>query len=244
MPNRLLLFFPLMQACATVEVAGPIASHAAIASLRPVPIPYGDDGDHEDDDDTDSPDVAMAAGALIERGISDFHRDDHEQAVEFFRRALDTGRLNDAGRTLAYWHVFMSNMMLGRQDLSNEALSSFVTVGQDVLDLRDDVQFAVSVDGDFVERFELQRKLSQGRAILSARWALDRPGYGRSLHRPVLVRSMRELLHFLAIVSDCRDVLDEATMARHCYRDATRRIEEIKVDCGSGQQESFFFDLR
>lgn len=203
-----------------------------VASVDPVPMPL-------------PPTVAAApsdaetatAGALLKRAF-DFFKDDHNaEAAATFRAALATGNLNDAGRALAYWHIYLSEQSQGRANQGIDALASFVVVAQDVLSIREQLRYAEDDSGDFVDRFDLKRRLSRARAILSAAWAGQTGAFGRSAEQPVLVHNSAERDFFLQMMPPCGHP--------HGRRVATRqedRVQQVDLSCvGETNQASYYF---
>ena len=61
-----------------------------------------------------APDDGDRASFFLRLGFTSFRYDNHQAAALAFRDAISTGSLNDAGRALAYWHIFMAEKNLGR----------------------------------------------------------------------------------------------------------------------------------
>ncbi len=178
---------------------------------------------------------ARAAGVLLERAIVAFRAGELGNASDDFTRAIRTGRLNDAGRSLAYWHVFLAEKQMGNTSVSSDALSSFVVVAADLVADR-----AGGVE-DFVVRFDLRGKLARARATLSANWANRSPVFGRTQASAVPVRSAQEMHYFLALVSPCPSLRSQ---------DVTQELlggsfQAITMTCGGadGASSRYFFDV-
>jgi hypothetical protein len=152
--------------------------------------------------DTQLEEDTSAAG-LLERGFAHFRQDQARAAGDSFRAAINTGHLNDAGRALAYWHIYLAERSSGNLEGGADALSSFIVVGQDVLEVRGNTKYAVDENGDFVERFDLERRLARARAILSATWAAKVPKFGRTQTHPVPIVDSSEIEYFLEAAPAC-----------------------------------------
>ena len=197
-----------------------------------------------------SPDEESSAGLLLQQGLAYFRRARNAAAARCFARAIGTGHLNEAGRALAYWHIFVAERTGGRMDESHEALASFVVVAENVLRLRDDDRFAQDHTGDFVDRFDLRRRLAQGRAVLSAAWA-DRSRYfGRSAGNPVPVHDRDELRYFLDLVPTCADARQRRFVAAARLTDGAageETSEHFSISCEDDDRDTYVeyhFELR
>ncbi len=172
-----------------------------------------------------------SAAGLLERAFVHFQDDEHQEAAAAFRAAIGTGNLNDAGRALAYWHIFLSDSLNDREDDGTDALASFVVVGQDVLDSRNTMRYAVTSTGDFVERFNLSNRLSKARAMLSVKWANRVPQFGHSPDQAIPVFDEAEAEHFVRLVSPCSEAIERDVSRDVIHHGQTARIERITIDC-------------
>lgn len=209
-----------------------------MASMRPVAVPVAPPPPLDED---------APAGVLLERGMDSFGVDNFDDSSRAFQAAISTHRLNDAGRVLAYWHIFLSEHNLGNHQASTDALSSFVASAEEVISMREEVQFAVDATGDFVDRFDLHERLARGRALLSAAWAGQHRDFGRSQARPVPVRSGAEALYFLDAVTPCdqgtRSFDRRALTFGAASAATTERITVQCVDDGAFNAD-YYFDVR
>jgi hypothetical protein len=207
-----------------------------VASLDPVaPPPVLDDEELN---------PAAAAGALLEQGMVLFRNGEFSAASSAFGYAIATDRLNNAGRALAYWHVYVSQQQLGRVDASADALTSFVVVAEDVLEVRSSMRFAVNEAGDFVDRFELPSKLRRARAMLSATWAGRVEQFGRSVQQPVPVHDEDELDQFLSIVAPCNEGGRQDQMRHQVPTESGHPVHRVTLSCGGlDNTVNYFFDM-
>jgi hypothetical protein len=182
-------------------------------------------------DDTDAP------GILLERGLRHFSSSENAPASAAFQAAISTGRLNDAGRALAYWHIFVAEQRAGDVDDSTNALQSFVAVAEEILEARDEVRYAVSESGDFVDRFEVEDKLDRGRAILSATWAGRNANFGRTAERPVPIHTPSELTYFLELASPCTSE-GQRSVSRRALQP---NLEQVTLSCASVGSVEYYF---
>lgn len=181
----------------------------------------------------------LPAGELLSMALTTYHAESYREAEGFFIRALRTGNLNDAGRALAYWHLGTAYNKLGDVDSECEAMSSFISVAEDVIGMRDERHFAVNEDGtDFVEGFELQRKLTQARTVLNSVWARRTDYFGRSIGFSVPVGSNEDILYFLGqFTVGCPP---GAKAQVNAMQDG---IYRATVSCGPKTEELYFYML-
>ncbi len=183
-------------------------------------------------------------GTLLERGLGYFRDNEPDEAVEAFQMAIDTNKLNDAGRVLAYWHIFIAERQVGHIDQSSEALAGFVAIAEDIVAMRSEVRYAVSAAGDFVKRFDLLLKLNHARALLSATWAHRASYFGRSVNRPILVHNAEELGYFLEFAAPCPTLSGRRVQRQKTKDRLGHPIHQITVSCGRGAGVfNFFFDV-
>ncbi|MCC6897466.1 MAG: hypothetical protein IT377_00750 [Polyangiaceae bacterium] len=219
----------LLAGCAspTVGLQGHQLDRPMLASMDEVPTVGAPASPRAGDEGGDD-----SAGALLERGFYHFNRNEHGKARASFAAAIGTNNLNDAGRSLAYWHIYLASRRSADEDGAAEALSSFIVVSQDVLEVRDEMRYAVSDSGsDFVQRFNLEARLARARAAMSAMWAKRAPDFGRTAERAVPVRDSAELGFFLELEPVC-----EGEAARQVDRQAVASpaggaLEQVTLFC-------------
>jgi hypothetical protein len=221
----------LVSGCETPRgQARDLGGRPALASIQPVMIapPPGEPAPEIEED--------TSAAGLLEKGFSYFRQEQARAAGDAFRAAIDTGHLNDAGRALAYWHIYLAERSSGNMEAGVDALSSFVVVGQDVLDVRGDTKYAVDENGDFVARFDLENRLARARAVLSASWADKVKQFGRSNSHPVPIQDTSEIEYFLEVAPPC-----DKTVRRRVEKLPTAPGEptHVTVTCESGPQGAF-----
>lgn len=188
---------------------------------------------------------AAAAGALLEQGMIHHRQGEFDHAARAFGYAIDTGRLNNAGRALAYWSIFQCASEMGRVDRSANALMSFVVVAEEVFDVRKSLRYAVNAAGDFVDRFDLEVKLQRARAVLSATWATRVPLFGRTVDSPVPVYDHEELGYFLDIVAACEGGERDDRAERQVSDLRGRAVHRVTLTCGGlGKNVDYFFDVQ
>ena len=176
----------------------------------------------------------LTAAALLERGFADFLAGKLAQASDDFSKATRTGELNDAGRVLAYWHVHIAERALGHEDLSAEALSSFIVVAEDL------IRGQTASQSDFVERFDVRGRLEQARALLAATWAQRVPEFGRSAANPIRMHSPAEVTFFLHFASTCGD--QNMNAERHSHVAVrVEGAEHVTIRCADDQPSREFF---
>ena len=186
--------------------------------------------------------VDGSAGGHLGQAFKFFETEQWIFSISSFRAALMTGNLNDAGRAISYWHISLAFIELGEDDKSLESLASFIVIGQDILDAREAlVRYAITEDGDFVERFGLPNKLAIARAITNYEWASRSDYYGRSRETAVIAHNKTELDHFAAVIrNSCDGECDfERAMLRN--KDGTTVSPYTEMMTLRGQDTEQFF---
>ena len=136
----LLTLLPLF-ACGSSQTAR-ITKRPMVASMQPMaPAPV----EVEERDES--------ASAHLERAFHAFRIAEYENAALSFEAAIGTNNLNDSGRALAYWHVYLCRAQNGDEDAAADALMSFTVVAEDMLDDSDQFSHEYLSSRDFVERF-------------------------------------------------------------------------------------------
>lgn len=203
-----------------------------VASMQPVsPGPQPAAADPHFDD---------TASGFLERAFHHFRRDEYVASSTAFSSAIRTNNLNDAGRALAYWHVHLCQYELGKIDASAEALMSFSTVAEQMVQERTVNPFSYGANRDFMARFNIEGRLARARALLSATWVARSGDYGRSSDIPVRVESSEELEAFLELAPPCNNA-DERQIDRRVLdsRDA-RSLEEVVLYCDNQREGQRF----
>lgn len=119
--------------------------------------------------------VLKGAGELMADGIMAIDIGNYELAAKSLQGALNTGQLNDIGKVLAYWNLFVSAIKLKRDGMND--LFSFIVIAEDIISVRSEVRYFVEEDGtDFVDRFDLQNKLRIAHNIMEAAWGCSKEG--------------------------------------------------------------------
>lgn len=184
----------------------------------------------------------MTAVELLERGFALFNENKLHDAGTAFHSAVETGNLNDAGRTVAYWHIHLTELANGNSEASAEALASFLVVATDVLENRDEFSYPEESSDDFTYRFDVERRIARARATLSAIWAVKVHDYGRSLLRPVIIRSDAELAYFLELVPPCGQDQERRVLRMPPLATGPMKTERVTVRCkGAEQGIEYFF---
>ncbi len=165
-----------------------------------------------------------SAGGLLERAFAQFNRDQYAASAKTFWRSIGTNNLNEAGRALAYWHIYLAEKRLSHEDKSTEALASFTTVAQELMESR-------GASGDFIERFSLDARLSRARAILSATWAKRVPGYGRSAGEAVPVFDQVEADYFAEIAPPCASAKRRQTDKHVMAGRGGNELQRVTIFC-------------
>ena len=180
-----------------------------------------------------------AAAAWLKRGFDLLRADQNVAAAHAFRAAIGTGNLNDAGRALGYWHVYLAEQGAGHSDPASDALASFIVVAEDILHVRRALRYAEDGDSDFVDRFDLKRRLARARAVLSATWATHASAFGRSRAHPVPVHNPAERDYFLEVASPCAQV---GAPPRSGQPSLLSDTEQVELSCVGVAPTRYFFE--
>ena len=208
-----------------------VTACATVASAGKLPVVVAAEPDRGAQEAFQGPSAAV----LLKRAFTFFEQDENIMAIAMFRAAINTGNLNDAGRALAYWHVYVAYTAVNQAEDASEALLMFTVVAQDVLDVRDQMRYADDGHGDFVQRFDLRNRLARARASLSASWAKPAEPFGRTARQPVLVHDDLEKNFFLEIAMPCA--------GRHLVTaPAVDHVEQVNMTCdGQTTAQQYFF---
>ena len=184
----------------------------------------------------------LTASELLEVALGYLKSGQDEVAAEAFSRAIATGYLSDAGRSLAYWYIHLAHKSQGNQDASIDALASFVILAEDLMASRGTYQFAGGQPDDFIMQFDLSRRLSLARAVMSSSWARRSSTFGRSPQHPVMVHDDIELAYFVELSSACTSGGHE--MARQTLLVSGELIHQVTINCAPNTAaQNFYFEI-
>lgn len=179
-------------------------------------------------------------------GVALFHGNQRAKAAAAFKRALETGNLNNQGRALAYWHLFLANREGDVTGAGAEALDSFLTVSlllfEEERELPDVEAQSVR---EFIHGFNLAERMLLAELVLDALWARRDPHYGRSPQRPVKVRSSDAERLFVQLFRPCA-AAETAPSVQHEEIDQLGvRIDQVSFTCpGESTSGQFYFSTR
>jgi|MDSW01.1.fsa_nt_gb hypothetical protein len=184
----------------------------------------------------------LTASELLEVALGFLKSGRDAIAAEAFTRAIATGYLSDAGRSLAYWYIHLAHKSQGNDDQSIDALSSFVILAEDLMASRGAYQFAGAQPDDFIMQFDLSRRLSLARAVMSSSWAKRSSTFGRSPEHPVMVHDDIELAYFVELSSACTTGGHE--MQRQTLLVGGELIHQVTIHCApSTAGQNFYFEI-
>jgi hypothetical protein len=195
-------------------------------------------------------DASSRASDYLAFGLTYFNGGQRLEAINAFSHAIATGDLNNQGRALAYWHLFLSHREESLDSHGAEALSSFVTIGRMLQQ-----QASEGYDGEdllehvksFIERFELNDRILLAEVTLEALWAKKDNNYGRTPERPVLLGSARAQRLFLNVFKPCvaddeQEQKARVRIARAAALVNNQIIDEATIQCpGAARNTSLFF---
>lgn len=101
------------------------------------------------------------AGQMIGIGLAAVDKNEYELAIKAFRKAVGTNMLNEAGKVLSYWNIFVCSLNLEQESMDD--LHSFIVISEDLLANRDRY-------GDFADKFDLANKLDKARQLMEIAW--------------------------------------------------------------------------
>ena len=191
------------------------------------------------------------ASDYLALGLTFYNGNQKLEAIEAFGKAIATGDLNNQGRALAYWHLFLSYRDESVTSHGADALSSFVTVASLLVQ-----QSQEGVDGEdllehvkvFIERFDLRDRLLLAEVTLEAIWAHKDEAYGRTPGRPVFLEGARAQRLFLHVFKPCTAQNSDAAnvkFSRAAYLVHEQSVDEATVECpDENAAQSFYFSAR
>ncbi|MEM6532594.1 MAG: hypothetical protein AAF654_08215 [Myxococcota bacterium] len=220
-PLAVTFLFALSAAACSTQAPTLMKKRPMVASMQPMaPNPVVVEEEFDD-----------SASGYLERAFHAFRLGQYADASEAFGAAISTNNLNDSGRALAYWHVYLCQAQLGMEDASAEALMSFSVVASDMLDPADTYSHEYMASRDFATRFNLEGRLARARATLSAMWVDRSIDYGRTDGQPIRVNSDEELDAFLELAPPCTDAAQRQVDRKVLATDGETTLEEITLYC-------------
>jgi hypothetical protein len=223
-------------ACATAPRPTPQVLAAPANMHAPPPVPLAEPNEF----------AHMSAALLLEQALAALRDARGPFATAALHAALATGELNDAGRALAYWYIYVAEEMQECSSRSHDALSDFVAIAQNVLALQKHARVADSGGSDFVERFDLHGRLARGRALLNLAWADRHEQFGRSAEAPIPIQSEEELRYFVELTPACAHPLERKTSAVVPQAsEVADDVGQVEFFCGGlPSKTTFFFEWR
>lgn len=209
------------------EAEGPDASDATEPVHEGPEAPVGD---------------RASATEHLGRAFGLFRNSHHQAAARQFQAAIDSGELNDAGRSLAYWHIAAAHQATGAAAAAQDALESFIVVSVDLLTDRLQGNAADAGSDDFIQRFDLVRRVARARAELSVAWTEHTQTFGRSAGSPVPVHSVAEINYFLELAPPC-----PPGQPRKAYEASSHAkghapgVSEIQLTCDDGRVQAQYY---
>lgn len=186
------------------------------------------------------------ASDYLAMGLNFYQANQKVDAAHAFTLALDTGNLNDQGRALAYWHLFLAHRDSNLSGPGAEALQSFITVSN--LLFQEDKELAGYVEDepihDFIEGFNLNERFLLAELLLDAIWARRDPSFGRTPERAVLVRDIQAERLFVQLFKPCDnpEAAPSVEFSQAVQQHNGHAIDRAQILCpGAAQRGSFFF---
>ncbi len=171
----------------------------------------------------------LSPSMMLQKAFEMFRLQQHASSAEMFMSAVRTGALNDAGKTIAYWHAFTAYQQASQTPQSLDALASFITVSEELLQ-NENTDPTVSTQG-FSNRFDLHRKLSLARAQQYAHWSHKNPSFGKSPERAIPIHSVTEIDYFLNAAQPCTKFQGQREQHVERMRHAPSQVDKIATFC-------------
>lgn len=221
-------------ACATSARPQVVAIHSAVTSS-------GAAASQEPSEPTSPPD--LSASVYLERALDALRDGQTAFAIAALHAALASGELNDAGRSLAYWYIYVAQSSAGSTQRGHDALADFVAIADSVLVAHDTSQLVDGGGNEFIARFDLRGRLARGRALLSLAWAEHHQHFGRSLEAPVPIQSEEELNYFVELTPACAHPLERKTSSMTSMSSDPKALRRVEFQCsGAPSSTTFFFE--
>ncbi|MCK5690684.1 hypothetical protein KAI87_15495 [Myxococcota bacterium] len=174
-------------------------------------------------------------------------RGEWQNGITLFDDALKSGFLNDGARAIAYWNLYYAHNQLKRDDACLEAISSFIVVAEELLYPVDSSRLTQEVYRDFIESFNLKRRLERARAKIAAAWSERSNDYGRSRDYPIRIRSDMEKIYFIGFAQPCSTGPLEFVKTRSLGLSNDAHLERVEVHCRHDKNQKipkyFFFEV-
>jgi len=174
------------------------------------------------------------AGRLIEFAFSRFQEEEYGLSADLFSKALVTGMLNDAGRSLAYWHMGVSYYNVGNEDLNCEAMSSFITTSLDLIEENPGL--------DFVSNFNLENKIMHASSMVNFAWVNRAEYFGKSENIPIPVYGTKEIVYFTSLMygKGCK----EQDLFSLRQSDLDDKLYKADIKCNDTSDTFYFYLMK
>jgi len=185
----------------------------------------------------------IPAAELLEIALFYLRSGDSASAAEAFQAAVNTDYLSDAGRAVAYWYIHLAEKAQGHEGSSIDALASFVVLSEDLLDERDAYSVGQNGTQEFINQFDLRRRLSLARAVMSATWSQKASQYGRTSQDPIPVHDHAEVSYFIELVSPCPNRVGALKREAHLVQEQV--LESVTLQCGQSTTPiQYYFEFK
>jgi hypothetical protein len=238
--------FPLLIGLCVVGCAS--SPHTPRALPEPEPVPWPKAVHSEQSGGGPGPEsssVNIPAAQWLQQGFTLLQHEQFAQGVAALHTAIATQELNDAGRALAYWHIFGAEQNLGHVAAAHNALADFVVVASDLMAQAYGAKEMEGAERTFIDQFDLPGRLARSRATLSLAWAARAPSYGRTVKTPVSVHSETEMRYFIDLAPPCAQAIDRKISQRPLHINASGHpISQVTLHCAKmAQPIDYFFEV-
>jgi hypothetical protein len=187
------------------------------------------------------------ASDYLALGLSLYQANEKSDAAHAFQLALQTGNLNNQGRALAYWHLFLAHRDGNLQGPGAEALDAFITVSNDLIEESHCTGAEDCADvREFVDGFALTDRLLLAELVLDALWARRDPAFGRTPDRPVSVHDAESERLFVQLFKPCAQSAEPqvhfSAQSRQSHAHEAERVDQAQISCPDASAPvSFYF---
>lgn len=164
--------------------------------------------------------IEILPSQYMKMGMESYSDGKWKETIMNFENAIRTNKLNSMGKVVSHWYIAMSWIELHNEDEVGEALSSFIMVGQDILDSKLSDSF-ISLD-NFIEEFLLISKMDWAKSYINVVWVKRSKEFGRKLYNPIIVENKGQLKFVSRMLNDicsnqCSVTIEQSERIRNTY---------------------------
>lgn len=175
--------------------------------------------------------LSIAPQPFLRAGDKAIRSGNWKEASISFKAAINTGRLNKGGMSIAYWNIHIAEYNLKHIDLDMDAVLGFIVYGS---------EFAESTQSLFKQwgkKFKLKRKLNYAIALIQATWASRNNHSCRSEIFSCYIASKSLIRIFELIIPFCVDRKVNNILIKN--KGQTLRAN---ITCSSGVESEIYYE--